>query len=358
MSGRILCLAGMLWLTAGASALWPAETVKEAGAEMQRRAEEVTLKLLSGVSPKSGDPKENSRLIDNCYVLWGEILEPGRVNALVGLDPQGSIKDGIPKGLVLALWNSASWQLEQVIDVPIFWKSPSIPQGDRQFLPGNLPDQAFWVCPLGPARQPVLVVSTPHSRYGAGRFVLEYDPDSHRLNPTPHFSVSEPAWREGYVVLTGDSGRKAWWTEQLFYQSEDNRLKFRGALRTGSYNAEDFFIHVTIPSHRKLGEAHWCFLTTPEDQAIHKIYAGENDLNPTDEVGQLRFLKPDRISLEDRGPYILQKLTGIPAGAVRLDEWQGDKRIEVPAKPIADADVEVHGTPEVLRLLGRDKAVK
>lgn len=350
MNRKIAWLAGSGWLAV--CALCADDVVKQPAATAHLQEQKHVLKLLSGISPKPGEPKENVRMVDGHYVLWGEVFEQGRVVALVEMNRQNGFQNDTLRGLALALWNSGSWQLEQVVDVPIFWKAPSISKDKVQFLPDGLPDKAFWLRRLGPAQHAMLVVSAPHSRYRSGHFVLEYDPDSHQLTPSPHFSVGEPSWRDGYVVFTDDSGNKARWTEELFYQFKGPRLKFRGALRMGSLRGDDSIIHVAFPGAGKAQDTQtrWRFVSTDEDQSVYRVYVGEEQDTEPPPLGEVHFLSFE--TFEDRGPHLFHNLTDIPASVASRERWAEGRRVFAPGAAIADREVQVKGDAALVRALG------
>lgn len=307
------------------------------------------LELLSGVSPKPDSPKENNLIIQEQSVLWGELFEPGRVVALLALEaPEDASR------VVLAHWHSGQWQVEQAIDVPIYWKSPSIPAADIALLPENLPDKAFSLRRFGPAEQVFLTVSTFHSRHRMARFVFAYDAKSHRLETDAEYSVEEPEWRDGYLVFTNDSGNKAWWNEELFYQIKGHRLQFRGALLTGSYQGDDTIIHVTFPASEKSKEptTKWRFVSTQEEPSDFKVYAGEEQQPETQPVGGLHVPVE---SFANLGAHLLQKLSGVPATMARYRHWDGGRMMLLSGALIPDQDVKVSGDAALVRALSSHK---
>jgi hypothetical protein len=339
--------------------VWPGEVVNETDSAKQVQAKEQALKILSPIAPKADDHKENAQVLQGQYVLWGELFEKGRVVALVALEPGDqtglvNASAGPPTVLTLAHWNSGRWQVEQIINISlsVSWKSPSISDDERQFLPKNLPDKPFWIRTLGPSRNTMLVISTAYIRDRSACFILMYDPKSHRLDTVEHFSVEEPVWRSGYIVLTGSSGRKAWWTEEFFFQPEDHRLKLRGGLRRGCYNGDDDFIHVTFPDTGNAERTKWRFVSTFEDQSHYKVYVGEEDAPDPQVLGEVRFLSAD---FEDRGSHLLQKLTNIPAAVATRENWKDGQLTLLPGRVIPDREIKVKGSPELVRLLAPPK---
>jgi hypothetical protein len=354
---RVLCVLLAVSVTS-TCALAESESViatvtdPAARSTLGQKAEE----LLSSLVPQEGKStaEGTSQITDGQYLLWGELFEKGRTQAVValGTDPHA------PTYIALADWEAqkGNWKVSQIIRLPIYWKSPAVLESGFPVVPDNLPAKASWVMPFDPSLPRLLVVSTPHSQYRAGHFVFTYDAKAHQLDASPDFSVAEPAMRAGYVVLTNDSGRKAHWSEESYYTFEQGRLKFRGSLRSGSYDGDDIHIHVGFTEPGSPSVLTWRFSAPPEDQSNFKIQAGDES-NPGDPVlGNIHFLKP--ASGETHGAYLLNKLTGLPTTLVPTDLWDGRDPQEAPVSTLTDGYVQVTGNDKVMRLLGPASAVK
>ncbi|QIF04267.1 hypothetical protein [Roseimicrobium sp. ORNL1] len=312
--------------------------------------------LLSGLvpQPQQGQGKDtaegSTQMKEGQYLLWGELFEKGRTHAVVDLSEH----------IALADWDAtkAAWTVRQVIKAPIYWKYPGFPQAELDVTPDDLPTRPFWVKQLSSTAPRLLVISTGYTRYHAARFIFVYDTKTHQLDADDGlYSVAEPVLREGHVVLTDDSGRKAWWGEDSFYQVEKGRLHFRGSLREGSYRGDDSHIHVTFLKPGSPEEITWRFNATAEDQSTYKIRAGEEgpDEEKAPVIGHIRFRESGADSPENWGAFLLHKLTGLPSSVANPNPFVGTSS-ETPAPPLTDRDVELTGNAEVLRLLGPGKA--
>lgn len=315
--------------------------------------------LLSGIIPQpqrsqDKDTAEGStQFKEGHHLLWGELFEKGRTHAVVDLGGH----------LALADWDAqkAAWTVRQAIKVPIYWKFPGFPQEELDVAPDDLPTRPFWVKQLASAVPPLLVVSTGHTRYHAARFIFVYDASAHQFDVDDGLhSVDEPVLREGHVVLTSDSGRKAWWGVEYYYHVEKGALKYRGSLREGSYRGDDLHFHVGFMKPGSPEEITWRFNATAEDQSIFKIQAGDED-TPDDQapvLGSIRFRDSSSISLGDQAAYLLHKLTGLPATLVDPKLFGGGDAPQVSPFIFTDRDVEVTGNDEVLQLLSPAKAAE
>jgi hypothetical protein len=350
---RVLCVLLVLSVSFRTTPAWAQEVI----GTVRDAAERSTLAaraqgLLSGLvpQPQQGQGKDtvegSTQMKEDQYLLWGELFEKGRTHAVVDLGEH----------LALADWDAqkATWTVQQVIKVPIYWKYPGFPQAELDVTPDDLPTRPFWVKHLSPSMPHLLVASTGHTRYHSGRFVFEYDASAHQLDAAgAFFSVSEPELREGYVIFTADSGRKAWWGEDSFYQVEKGRLHFRGSLREGSYRGDDSHIHVTFLKPGSPEEITWRFNASAEDQSTYKIQAGEEgpDEEKAPVIGHIRFRESGADSPENWGAFLLHKLTGLHSSVANPNPFVGTSS-ETPAPPLTDRDVELTGNAEVLRLLG------
>jgi hypothetical protein len=309
--------------------------------------------LLSGIVPQPQQGKDttedSTQMKEGQYLLWGELFEKGRTQAVVDLGGH----------LALADWDAtkAAWTVQQVIKAPIYWRHPAAPESEFAAGPDDLPTKPFWVTRLAPSVPRLLVISTGHTRYHAARFIFAYDASAHRLDADNElYSVAEPVLREGHVVLTTDSGRKAWWGVEYYYQVEKEALKYRGSLREGSYNGDDLHLHVGFMKPGSVEEITWRFNATAEDQSTFKIQAGEEgpaeDEDPV--IGSIRFLGSGSSTSEEQGAYLLHKLTGLPAALANARPFSNPDSQATPSPP-TDRDVEVTGNAEVLQLLGPNK---
>ncbi|MEZ0275342.1 MAG: hypothetical protein ACAH88_10595 [Roseimicrobium sp.] len=312
---------------------------------------------LVGIVPEPGSAEQKSAVKNGLYLLWGELFEKGRTHAVVELGEPGTVdfEESANSHLALAAWDAkdAGWQVQQVIHGPILWKSPSVKESGWVAGLDNVPEKAFWVHQPAPSWPTLLVVSTPYSRYRAARLVLTYDSQQHQFRKETLFSVDDPALRQGHLVLTSDSGNKAWYAGESYYATEQGRLKFRGSVRTGTFRGDDIHIHVGFTKPGSPDKVTWRFDASPEDQSIFKIQAGrEGPAQDEDPVlGHIRFRNSTSDLPEDQAAYLLHKLAGLPATLMNPNLYTGRDPL-VPIPTLTDRDVAVTGNEEVMRLLG------
>lgn len=272
-------------------------------------------------------------------VLYGDLFHDGSTYAVVELsdgDSQGGLGTGLDIGVGFAQWNGKNWEIRQMLRVVPVWR----PKGWKPA--GELKDEGF---PIRPAEKPFwlqdfngdgipeLMIADALLHHSQAYDLFKFDRDKKCLKFIEGFRTL-PEVANGWISVSFDSGRKAWFYGNKFYRWSNEKLvlRLRWHIQDDNEKNAPYWLLSIFDASGKAGDNYFIKELNPDTGAAQHYEIVLNDKakcelslewkkkdTPPPKSGQAE-LPTDFLRDELVQAYLFEKLSGQPHSLLPIDD--------------------------------------